>query len=396
MAVGLGIIMALLNPLLGGIYATIAISRDPRHRRVYVIILAILGGIIAYNLVPTKETSDLSRYFYWIDNYFRGASFEQIYDTYHDQGLFFMQSLIYYLVSLTSNNQLLPFGVMLVATACNLNVVTGLCNKYGVNLTKGLVLYFCLMPFPVADLGVRTVLSFALVSLAMFRDLEEGKRGPITWVLYVLALSIHVAGLALILIRLIGLFWQHSANFRLSVPLKNILLVAGMLMVVVGLFKLGVLDVFMTKSSTYFSGGNTSYLEYLDNSLYMKLIRFFYLVVFGYALVMLWYLRKTIKMSAGVINFVLILLVALASFVSQDTVFMRFAFIVPTFLPYLFVRRRAVPQTRRLIYANWLLAGLCVGGVLIQLTYLGLNTQIGMLIGKTISTSIIQVILSLG
>ncbi|GAB6092472.1 hypothetical protein [Furfurilactobacillus curtus] len=398
MTAGLTMIITLLNPLFGGIFAALAVQNDRRFRQLYVVVIAVLIGIMAYNLVPSRETADLARYFYWIDHYFRGHSFEHIWQNYGSQGLFVVQPLIYFLVGLTQNNQLLPFGVMLIASLCNLTVITRLCDKYQINMTKCILIYLCLMPFPIADLGVRTVLSFSLASLAIYRDLEAHRRGLLTWLIYLLAISVHVAGLIIVLMRLVLLLKVH---WRPN-PIRAIFKLSAMIVIIaiglVGLTQLGVFDLFLTKSSSYFGeGGDVSYVEYLSNSIYMRLIRLFYLMVFGYMSLILWLRRHTTGLTNkdGYTYALLLSVVALISFISKDSVYLRLTFILPTLMAYLYVGRSA-NQSRRQLIGDLFLTGLCIGGVMIQITYLSLNTNLFNFMIHVFQSGIVNLILTGG
>lgn len=185
-------------PLCSLIVVIMAI-KAPNSFRKHFLLYALVIGMMAYCYEPTYEI-DLSRYFYQLD-YCRTIPFSQAF-TWAKDG-FVVKNLLFWIISRLGDNHILP----LLSMTTIFGVATYICidstKESDIRPFKILAVQLMLLPLYNTLSNVRNVVAFALIILAVYRDLVYKKRNIITILLYILPCFIHMAGLAMVLIRMI-------------------------------------------------------------------------------------------------------------------------------------------------------------------------------------------------
>lgn len=188
----------LITPL-GVFILALAIIYAPSHSERYIFFFGLTFGVIAYCCIPSRQT-DITRYFQMIDS-LRRMTFAEAMASNTD-GLV-IKTLLFWIVSKTGNNQLLPFFSMttIYATVCYLVVDSTGENKAAIKYR--LLFLILMLPFYNVFTNVRNVSAFALLSLALYRDLIKNNRDPGTIVLYIVPCFLHMTGFIVVAFRLI-------------------------------------------------------------------------------------------------------------------------------------------------------------------------------------------------
>lgn len=190
----------------------------------YIFFYGLTFGVIAYCSVPLREI-DITRYFYMLDT-IRDMSLKEAYAMFND-GLL-VRAFVFWLVSKTGDNNILPFLSMttVYCSACYIVVDSARDNK---STIKYLLLFqMMLLPYYNVYSNVRNVSAFALLAVALYRDLVKHRINIGTILLYTLPCFIHMTGIVIVLLRLVlPLIRRHpiiGISFTLFVPTASILL----------------------------------------------------------------------------------------------------------------------------------------------------------------------------
>ena len=199
-----GKVVSLLIFLLAGYLPAIIIAvfvmivKAPAKFKKYYYFMGILFGMLAYCYDPTYE-NDLARYFMDLD-YCRMLSFSAAFD-WADDGLI-VKNLLFWLISKTGDNHLLPMLSMGIVYGVSAYICVD-SVKDRLNKLQFLLLFqLTLLPFYGIVSNVRNVMAFALLILAVYRDLVQKKHNYITLLLYLLPCFIHMTGIVIVFIRL--------------------------------------------------------------------------------------------------------------------------------------------------------------------------------------------------
>ena len=197
-------VMYLLTPL--GIMLTAVLLRGKMSRnRQMVPLIALAAGMIAYCVVP-KNIIDISRYWMQLER-IRGLPISDAF-TWTSDGLL-LKNLVFWLVAQTGDNHILPFLTMGTIYGVSAYIVIDAQEKGQYDTLKILLTVICLLPFYNVFSNVRNVTSFALILLAVYRDLWQRKRNIATVLLYVLPCFFHMTGFVVVLFRLAVILVQR-------------------------------------------------------------------------------------------------------------------------------------------------------------------------------------------
>ena len=176
----------------------IVIHKAPSKFLFFLPCYILLFGMLAYAYDPVT-TDDLFRYFLQLD-YCRKLPFSEAF-SWGDDGLV-VKNLIFWIIGRIGDNHLLT----LLSTGTLYGVsayIAADAAKGNAKQLKFLILFEILtLPFLEAVSNVRNMSAFALVILAVYRDMVKGKHNVWTFLLYVLPCFIHITGFTLIVIRL--------------------------------------------------------------------------------------------------------------------------------------------------------------------------------------------------
>lgn len=196
MTTGVLLLFFLSTPL--GIYALIiGFLFAPSKSKHYVFFLGLAFGMIAYCTTPLRAI-DITRYFQQLDS-IRELPFSQAINWAED-GLV-IKNIIFWLVSQTKDNRVLPFISIFTVYVSSSYIVVDSCGDN--KRLAGIILLFQLMtiPFYHSYSNVRNVSAFALLAVAVYRDMVKKKRTVATFLLYIIPCFIHMSGFVIVLFR---------------------------------------------------------------------------------------------------------------------------------------------------------------------------------------------------
>ena len=191
----------LINPL-GALMLFLLIFGKPSLHQKYVFFIGLLFGIIGYCMTPTREI-DISRYWLQLD-YIRDSAFSNAFN-WNGDGLF-IKNIFFWVISKANDNHLLPFFSMLIVYSSAGYIISK--SVEGKENSFGLLLILELLLLPIYNIfsNVRNATSFAILSIAVFRDIYQNKRNCVTIMMYVIPCFIHMTGFVVVVFRLLTLF----------------------------------------------------------------------------------------------------------------------------------------------------------------------------------------------
>lgn len=196
----------------------------PKRFKKVVFLYGLTFGMLAYCYTPTYE-NDLARYFIELE-YCRTIPFSKAIN-WKDDGLI-IRNLLFWLISKTGDDHILP--LVSVSTVYYVAAYIVADSSLNCNISIWKLLLFQIMSFPFYSIlsNVRNVLSFALITLAVYRDIVQKKRNIITLLLYILPCFIHMAGMVMVLLRLVLIFIKKhpylGISTTLTIPTSSIIL----------------------------------------------------------------------------------------------------------------------------------------------------------------------------
>lgn len=208
MAILYGMLIATMSPLLL-MLSLIGLVKSPRQWRIFSAGYVVCIAMIAYSWVP-QSTPDITRYFSMLDKC-SSLTLLEVNDYFND-GLF-VKNFVFWIIGHLGDVHLLP--AISTGTVYGIaSYITCSCSEKE-NKTRYIpiimLVQFLSLPFFSITSNIRNVLCFALIMLAAYRELYQGKKNIITLILYILPCFIHSGGWILIGIRLISML---AKSFR--------------------------------------------------------------------------------------------------------------------------------------------------------------------------------------
>lgn len=191
--------LAYLVTPFGILLLILAFASAPSKANKYILFYGITFGVLAYCTVPIREI-DITRYFHTLD-VMRQMTLQEAFESYND-GLL-IKTLLFWIISKTGDNNILPFLSMttVYSSACYITVDAAKENKHAMIVL--LLLQILMIPFYNVYSNVRNVSAFALLSVALYRDLIKQNRDIFTIILYLLPCFLHMTGFIIVLLRLV-------------------------------------------------------------------------------------------------------------------------------------------------------------------------------------------------
>ncbi|MBT2678820.1 EpsG family protein [Bacillus sp. ISL-35] len=156
--------------------------------------------IISISIKPDIEY-DLSRHYEIVNNMrYYGYEYETGYES------LVIIKVIFYLVSLSRYNELLPAISVAITYSIFIYITRNFINKYKTSNKLFLLSWLInisILPFLVSYSGVRTSMAFAIFALALYRDIILKKKNLTIIILYVIPLFIHPASGILVGLRIL-------------------------------------------------------------------------------------------------------------------------------------------------------------------------------------------------
>ena len=284
------------------------------------------------------------------------------------------------------NNSLFSGFVVSVFYTCYMYIVTTYlkknnCQKNSV-LKKEMATYFgvFIISFGWVLTNVRNPMANAIVAVAIFRDLYLHKKGIITVLLYLLALSMHVAVVPIIICRILtGILFGKNLLHRF---LSGVL---GVLLVFVGLHS-NIISMTSDKISAYGLGSSGGgFAEYAHTSFYYQINNLFLLYVMLFILILITIAKRqknTFEKQFPVF-LTMITILSILSYFLPTPLIDRYGMFVEIFIPLIIVNvkfSQIKKRSRIIIYFLLMITGLF--GLAWQIAFLSFQINILSFLGK--------------
>lgn len=172
--------------------------------------LGMIFGTMGYCFRFFAETNDLSRYFIQV-NSISGQSFGEIIAS--DSEMLYLRDGLFYFVNKCGNQYILPFIVGFLIYSISFYVLFDMiCRskrqyRYSEVFLLSIIMVGILAPLIVIG-NTRCVLSFILITFAIYRDIIQQKHNLITLLLYVAPIGLHSSAIVIIMIRLMSIVFK--------------------------------------------------------------------------------------------------------------------------------------------------------------------------------------------
>ncbi len=324
----------------------------------------MIFGTFGYSLRFFSESNDLLTYFSQINTY-SNYSFGEILAK--DSENLFLRDGLFFFVNKCGNNYILPFIVGFIIYFIVFYILFDMIERSGKKyrvcdaLFLGLIAVGILAPYTII-LNTRCVLSFMLVSFAVYRDMIQKKHNLATFLLYILPIGLHSSAVVIIVIRLLCVLFR-KLNKAKWVILSLVLLfptivdflyghVAGILSGPIG----NVLSSAINKAYYYLhwtSGGWATQIESSTSSMLIKVFGTIFILFIIYIL----FRKRPNKLSEEpllnkpMVGFLFLVAVfALGCLNIKTGAFWRFEAIVVLFSPVILVQVDIISEKNRRIF----------------------------------------------
>lgn len=180
--------------------------------------LVTIFSAIPFYLLPPIDW-DLYRHYQEIDT-FRIYGLSMAMEGVVDKPLF-IKNLIFYLVSLSEHNALLPFISIFINYFVPFFISIKLSERYHIKskyLIIVMIVQFFSIPFLSVISGVRSILSITIFVFFLYRELLDNKSRWTSWIIYFLLIYIHPIILLFVLLRIIiEIHRRKFINFLLCI-----------------------------------------------------------------------------------------------------------------------------------------------------------------------------------
>ena len=189
----------LITPF-GLFFLLLLIFRKPSLHRRYVYFIGLMFGMIGYCTKPLRVI-DISRYYEQLDA-IRNMPVSRA-TNWMDDGLL-IKNIFFWTVAQMQDNQMLQFfSLFIIYSICAFLLSDSLKDSKAELFGRLFVLEILLIPFYNVFSNVRNVTAFALLALAVYRDLYRNKKDFVTLILYIVPCYVHMAGLVIVAIRVL-------------------------------------------------------------------------------------------------------------------------------------------------------------------------------------------------
>ncbi|RRG08367.1 MAG: hypothetical protein DUD32_10375 [Lactobacillus sp.] len=380
-------LMLLINPMLGLIYTIHACLKNKIiNRWKLIIVTAIVFFYLGISIELTNINADLGKYFSWFPNFVNISYNDLFREAISEKNFFILQKLMLAFFAKLHNNSLFSGFVVSVFYTCYMYIVTTYlkknnCQKNSV-LKKEMATYFgvFIISFGWVLTNVRNPMANAIVAVAIFRDLYLHKKGIITVLLYLLALSMHVAVVPIIICRILtGILFGKNLLHRF---LSGVL---GVLLVFVGLHS-NIISMTSDKISAYGLGSSGGgFAEYAHTSFYYQINNLFLLYVMLFILILITIAKRqknTFEKQFPVF-LTMITILSILSYFLPTPLIDRYGMFVEIFIPLIIVNvkfSQIKKRSRIIIYFLLMITGLF--GLAWQIAFLSFQINILSFLGK--------------
>ncbi|MFL2112493.1 EpsG family protein [Latilactobacillus curvatus] len=386
------LVSILFIPMVGVPLTLISATNINSYKYSRIVILAMYFGLIGFFFVP-KYGTDLSRYFENSVDILRGASYSSMLSSMQQTDLFFIvQKSLFFLVSRFKTDQMLPAVTLFVIYLVAFFILISYARKFNYSRKQVFGAFVVILAiFPLSSLAnnTRNILAVALFDVGLYLELEEKKIVP-AYILYFLSMSMHIAAVPLVLIKLIVSYFYNIKSRKL---LRNIIFLLIIIAVAVFLIKNGIINSVLDKGTSYFNGGEAGsglqqWFEAADRSIVEKVSKFLggsigILIIF-YAIRDLLYSKNirdnTFLNKELLINICIFTGISVFLTFRSGTTWFRFymieLFYLPIFLKYSLNQKNIL--VKNIVLIIWIV--LILSNILLQVYRLKNQADIGLLV----------------
>lgn len=305
-------------------------------------------GILGFSMRYKHTDNDLTKYFNQISN----MSHLKFYQIVKPNEFLIFRDLLFYYISRT-DKYLLAFITGFTVYFIFSYIIVDYIKEYDSNLRCGEVLGFIIISISIIPIfniivNVRNVISFAFVTLAIYRDIYKKNRNIFTILFYAIAIGIHISALIPIVVRLICKFVTkfRTVAVIIGIFLTNIIdsLYRHHIFLANGIIS-GLFNNLINKAYYYINWNDGGWATEIENSLSNKINRITGLVLLIFIVVLTQIIIKKqnkkdvdtrISNSFNLLNFVFMnSVIALGCLQIKTGAFWRFELISIFFLPIL-------------------------------------------------------------
>ncbi len=362
------IVIMILSPLLGiPLLFGVLYATKGKIDTKYAIPFAILYGTLGYNLYPNSET-DLTRYYTMVDR-LRNVNLIEVLATDIEQ--LYTKDILFYFISQTENNQILPFIVGVICYWIVFYIFFDTVNRLELNKRKngkfhiimlGLVMTSIISPYSIIG-NVRCVLSYFIVSFAAYREWVQKKKNLLTYILYIIPIGLHTSTIIVLIMRLITPFLHKMKKGLLTIILflPSFIEVGYEItkMIHSGNFIWKIISSAIDKAYYYLNWTEGGWADMIENSLSDRLNRVYGTVFLLIMIILYLYINKekTITINYESYNKIqdylyIIAILALGCLSIKTGAFWRFEAIVVVFSPIIlgFIVKEGKKQQYYILY----------------------------------------------
>ena len=339
-------IISLISPIMG-IFIILCIviknwnKTEHNNLKVYIFPLAMIFGMIGYSMTIQKHSgTDLSNYFDLLDS-LKFKSLSAIFLS--DMEKLYTKDILFYFVNLTENNHILPFIVGITAYSIVFYVLFDRIMNSNEKFKTYEILILSVIctgiigPYFIIC-NVRCVLSYCIITLAIYREIYQKKKNIITILLYILPLGLHSSSIVILVIRLLSTYVKRFSKIMTFIPilLPNIISFAYEN---IGSIGIKIIDKAISKAYIYLNWEQGGFATAVDKSV-MNLIVRSSGTLFLASIIIFIILNKNTKriLQDKIISYLyLVCLFALGCLHIKTGAFWRFEAIVVLFSPIIFI-----------------------------------------------------------
>ncbi|WP_029509682.1 hypothetical protein [Leuconostoc lactis] len=376
----MSVLLLILNPILGLIYTIGTFSKSiVRFRGIKILIIGVVFFFLGYSIQLKNQNADLARYLSWLPNYEFSRVLDILHDSFFNKNVFVIQPLMLSFFSKFSNPSIfigfIPFVFYTSYAYIYVSLFNGSKFSGFFSNKKVIAFYFglAIISFGWVVTSVRNPMANALISVALFRDLYLNKKGILTGLFYLIAVSMHVGVMPILVCRIF-----FGAFFSKRFYQKLVSFIFGIILIIVA-GTTNVLSEFTNKADTYGVGSNGGgFSTYARTSVYYVVNNTFilWLMILSFAALVL--IKRQTRENNYFYNFLKILvLIAIMSFFMPTPLIDRYGMIVEIFLPMMLMeinfskltQRQKFLSTTALFFSG-------VFGLLWQIAYLAVQIDV--------------------
>ena len=351
-------------------------------------------GMIAYCFNPTYEI-DISRYFMQMEMC-RELPFARAFDWGND-GLI-VKNFLFWILSKLDDNHILPLLTVSVIYSIAAYICIDSAEGNNKKIRRAIIFQILFFPTFTVISNVRNVTAFALMIVAVYRDLYRNKRGIATILLYILPCFMHMTGFVILLLRLSIIVMKRMPVLGFALPIALPTVTVTLYERVGNISLPGNIGKIISRAiwKAYASTVNTSeYAQSWQDSRYFRMCRFVTLVLCVMIVFQIIYQYKREKEKKEYSIFVLLLSVITILWILLGTVkYWVFAYAVvlavPPVLGSFYAYRNKHLINKAIIY---LMPVLAVVRTVLELNYMRLRVDWAYLFSGMIVNNIYTVIL---